>query len=223
MVRNDRGFTLIELLVVIAIIAILAAILFPVFARAREKARQTSCLNNVKQFVLAEMQYIQDYDEQFPWIEGPASGYHYVLHGLRATGITNADSPLVPYIKNNEVGVCPSRKDAGDYISTPWQWGYGGNYSHFPDYYPYNPGRNLALADVNAPSEVMLLGESTFYCLLYCPFCDPSYRDANGYTTTKHNGGSNVGFVDGHAKWLSVDTIKGTDIAAQKLWFHINP
>jgi prepilin-type N-terminal cleavage/methylation domain-containing protein len=61
-----RGFTLIELLVVIAIIAILAAILFPVFAQAREKARQTQCMNNLKQMATASMTYIQDYDERFP-------------------------------------------------------------------------------------------------------------------------------------------------------------
>ena len=63
---SRRGFTLIELLVVIAIIAILAAILFPVFAKAREKARQASCLSNVKQMCLALMQYAQDYDETLP-------------------------------------------------------------------------------------------------------------------------------------------------------------
>ena len=68
-----RGFTLIELLVVIAIIAILAAILFPVFARAREKARQTACLNNVKQLSLAVMQYTQDYDEILPACTTPAT------------------------------------------------------------------------------------------------------------------------------------------------------
>jgi len=64
---TKRGFTLIELLVVIAIIAILAAILFPVFAKVREKARQTSCLSNEKQLGLAITQYVQDYDEKLPW------------------------------------------------------------------------------------------------------------------------------------------------------------
>ena len=67
-VTTKRGFTLIELLVVIAIIAILAAILFPVFAKAREKARQTTCLSNVKQITLGILQYAQDYDERFPML-----------------------------------------------------------------------------------------------------------------------------------------------------------
>ena len=90
-----KGFTLIELLVVIAIIAILAAILFPVFARAREKARQTSCLNNLKQIGLAVAMYIQDYDETYPCV---ASSFN-------ACGIT---AFLNPYIKNNQVWLCPS-------------------------------------------------------------------------------------------------------------------
>ena len=68
---SPRGFTLIELLVVIAIIAILAAILFPVFAQAREKARQATCLSNLKQLSLGVLMYVQDYDEQFP----PPAGY----------------------------------------------------------------------------------------------------------------------------------------------------
>src|SRR2546421_5402943 len=66
--RTKAGFTLIELLVVIAIIAILAAILFPVFARAREAARKTTCLSNLKNIGLAALMYVQDYDEQFPWL-----------------------------------------------------------------------------------------------------------------------------------------------------------
>ena len=82
-----RGFTLIELLVVIAIIAILAAILFPVFAQAREKARQISCLSNSKQIAMALTMYVQDYDETFPTAWGQYATNHYV-------------SELQPYIKN---------------------------------------------------------------------------------------------------------------------------
>ena len=92
-----RGFTLIELLVVIAIIAILAAILFPVFAKAREKARQSSCLSNVKQLALAVMSYTQDYDEMLP------ASYKY-----NSPGATYWSETILPYIKNSQIFKCPS-------------------------------------------------------------------------------------------------------------------
>lgn len=100
---NRRGFTLIELLVVIAIIAILAAILFPVFAQARAKARQTSCLSNMKQIGLAAMQYIQDYDETFPrsvFYADPTDPYAAVNFSGSATW----DNVVNPYIKNGQAG-----------------------------------------------------------------------------------------------------------------------
>src|SRR5438093_252086 len=101
-----RAFTLIGLLVVIAIIAILDAILFPVFAQARDKARGAFCLSNMRQMNLATMQYVQDYDEAFPFLNvrwGPSGG------ATRAE--TGFDQPLMPYIKNTGVFTCPS--DAG--------------------------------------------------------------------------------------------------------------
>jgi prepilin-type N-terminal cleavage/methylation domain-containing protein len=99
---RSRAFTLIELLVVIAIIAILAAILFPVFSRAREKARQISCLSNLKQMGLAFFMYNADYDETY---------------------VTNPQwkTKLQPYIRNTQINVCPSRK------SLPWYYGQGYN------------------------------------------------------------------------------------------------
>src|ERR1035438_8078601 len=95
---RKRGFTLIELLVVIAIIAILAAILFPVFAKAREKARAASCLSNCKQLGLAMMQYVQDFDEAYPM----------VYSNLSATVRYVWGDVISPYCKNLQIFACPS-------------------------------------------------------------------------------------------------------------------
>jgi prepilin-type N-terminal cleavage/methylation domain-containing protein len=134
------GFTLIELLVVIAIIAILAAILFPVFARAREKARQTSCLSNVKQLTLAFMMYAQDYDE-------------YIRTSALSNPVHHTFSPwffgIRPYVMNNDIYRCPSESwDMGSYgqyfpgLNYPTQrlyLSYGMNYS----YLGYSPPPSL--------------------------------------------------------------------------------
>ncbi|MBM3475983.1 MAG: DUF1559 domain-containing protein [Armatimonadetes bacterium] len=102
-VCRRKGFTLIELLVVIAIIAILAAILFPVFARAREKARQTSCLSNLKQLGLGVNMYVTDNDETYP-------PFAYMpVPGNPATAVTAFDS-VTPYIKNRQILLCPNDK-----------------------------------------------------------------------------------------------------------------
>jgi len=107
---SRRGFTLIELLVVIAIIAILAAILFPVFAKAREKARQSSCLSNVKQIGLGVLQYAQDYDEKLPnkwwWFVHTPTGY------TTSTNYLTWPEVVMPYIKNDQVWQCPSKQFA---------------------------------------------------------------------------------------------------------------
>ncbi|HAZ63987.1 MAG TPA: hypothetical protein DCZ72_10315 [Armatimonadetes bacterium] len=101
---RKRGFTLIELLVVIAIIAILAAILFPVFAKAREKARQASCQSNLKQIGLAVLQYAQDYDERWPGAGAPAEGRGWV-------------GRIFPYMKSGEVIRCPSDQTTAPCLS----------------------------------------------------------------------------------------------------------
>jgi prepilin-type N-terminal cleavage/methylation domain-containing protein/prepilin-type processing-associated H-X9-DG protein len=109
--KYRQGFTLIELLVVIAIIAILAAILFPVFAQAREKARATSCLSNFKQVALGHLMYVQDYDEKFaPFMWGPGDG------GFSYNWETCFTWPqmVFPYVKNWGIFRCPSDGNAND-------------------------------------------------------------------------------------------------------------
>ncbi len=114
--QNKKGFTLIELLVVIAIIAILAAILFPVFAKAREKARQTSCLSNLKQIGTATAMYVQDYDETFyPHRMNSGVGSNPFFQSGQYPSISGSAqnkvfwiSLLNPYTKNNQIFVCPS-------------------------------------------------------------------------------------------------------------------
>ena len=111
---KKKGFTLIELLVVIAIIAILAAILMPVFAQAREKARQSSCSSNLKQLLLGALQYIQDYDEKFPGWDGGASWNMPEGSGWWMNQIT-------PYVKNTQVYACPSDSRPDNQTTG---WGY---------------------------------------------------------------------------------------------------
>ena len=121
-VSPGRAFTLIELLVVIAIIAILAAILFPVFAKAREKARQTSCLSNEKQIGLGILQYIQDYDEKFPggvvtapvWTYKP-SGANVPVTGYGEGWVGN----ISPYVKSTGLFKCPDDSTTGSTTTTP--------------------------------------------------------------------------------------------------------
>ncbi|MEJ5296245.1 MAG: prepilin-type N-terminal cleavage/methylation domain-containing protein [Fimbriimonadales bacterium] len=113
---RQRGFTLIELLVVIAIIAILAAILFPVFAQAREKARQTQCVNNMKQIALGVLQYVQDYDERFPF-----SIYLTVQNNQPC--IFTLYNAMFPYIKNVDIVLCPSDRQAFNVTGSFGQFG----------------------------------------------------------------------------------------------------
>ena len=155
-----KGFTLIELLVVIAIIAILAAILFPVFAQAREKARQTGCLSNVKQIGLGVQMYLQDYDEYVPrnaFADPPrvAEGAHF----------TNCSSPrwmdvMQPYVKNTQLHNCPSDPFAPISGTLPDGQAHtlGPNRPYV--YQPYSPdGRNVYReADCGDPNGLTNIG-----------------------------------------------------------------
>jgi prepilin-type N-terminal cleavage/methylation domain-containing protein/prepilin-type processing-associated H-X9-DG protein len=185
--RSVSGFTLIELLVVIAIIAILASILFPVFARARDKARQTTCLSNMKQLGLAFFMYTSDYDETFPFT-------------------SNWKTNLQPYVKNTQINYCPSRRKQLDGTEMPWYYGQG-----------YNIGcTSPAVAGVPLQSEASIVAPSYKILVVEwdrCnsgPPCGPAGLLSGGSTcywavTRVHNGGSNIVFCDGHVKWMRPD------------------
>jgi prepilin-type N-terminal cleavage/methylation domain-containing protein/prepilin-type processing-associated H-X9-DG protein len=221
MSRSRSAFTLIELLVVIAIIAILAAILFPVFAQAREKARQTSCLSNTKQLATATLMYVQDYDETFP----PAA---YV--GPRPVAVANpvvlpAGGPSVltvydllqPYIKNIDIFNCPSYKPGLDWynrLGPLWSGvfryvGYVPNFGLFGDNlcggggFPalkggYTPA--LSLAAANFPADTVMFFDGTHRNEAAAPTVRLGAQ--NFLMDARHSDGGNVNFADGHSKWF---------------------
>ena len=178
--RHRTGFTLIELLVVIAIIAILAAILFPVFAQARAKARQTSCLNNSKQIGTALMMYAQDYDEMLP---GYRFGESFTTQmnpywadpgvGVQAARNIFFNQLLNPYIKNDDIWKCPSNPNAwvnvdrnnGTPSSAAFK-SYGGQNSYGANNYVFPSKRGFALAALSAPADTIGLVDTKYYNVL---------------------------------------------------------
>ncbi len=223
---GKRGFTLIELLVVIAIISILAAILFPVFARARENARSASCLSNLKQMGLAIEMYKQDYDGKYPFARGAGSTAHWYGY-------------LDSYVKNKQVQVCPDHSD--------WPIGYSYNlaFGYQPGslFSPTRSGTSLSYCGHDVPvydgvSDAIITNPSQSVVLLdsilvyYRLTVDLGYSDSSAKgladtltppessdstpdktLTTKynhpdagvHNDGVNGLYADGHVKWRKLN------------------
>jgi len=207
--RANTGFTLIELLVVIAIIAILAAILFPVFATAREKARSISCLSNMKQLGTATYLYIQDYDETFP-LDGHS---------------TNEDSwvfNLDAYIKNKQILRCPSDtstnwypRPAGDFTAARFT-SYGTNMWMAPLLAGDTSTTHgyTRLVSISSPASTIYSAEMAKNITedhFEAPWWRPDNTDyvydtpGTNLDYTRHQGGSNYFFCDGHAKWMRFD------------------
>jgi prepilin-type N-terminal cleavage/methylation domain-containing protein/prepilin-type processing-associated H-X9-DG protein len=198
-----RAFTLIELLVVIAIIAILAAILFPVFAQAREKARQASCLSNAKQWGLSIEMYKQDYDGTFVIWESRVGGKAAYWSEL-----------LQSYIKNRPIGTCPSDPDNDD--KNKWFLSYciNRNVIYGGKANPPHPGFPANDAEVRYPATTVAIAEWTGTGYTGCTWVGPQsfYKDwarkqldQNG--DLRHSGGSNYVFFDGHARWFKPQVV----------------
>jgi prepilin-type N-terminal cleavage/methylation domain-containing protein/prepilin-type processing-associated H-X9-DG protein len=192
-----KGFTLIELLVVIAIIAILAAILFPVFAKAREKARQSSCLSNSKQLALAMLQYAQDYDER--WV----LWFHY---GGGAT-LYPFSQLLLPYMKSEQIWVCPSRASGATAATTVY--GTGQHYGLACSLCRAGRGSAPVMCDQTFASMGAFQSPATSVMFAECTSwrSGPSGTGA-GYEIFPHNEGRNLALIDGHCKWYMVNQDK---------------
>ena len=210
--RANRGFTLIELLVVIAIIAILAAILFPAFARARENARRTSCMSNLKQIGLGCMQYTQDYDETYPKAA--------LTNAASAFGEDYWYLTMQPYLKSQQLLVCPSfgmnlacNPAGGTILQSSQTASYGANLAVLGRRADYP---TASLAQVNVPTETILFLETQQGAGSTCgnyaargPLAtDPWGTDMIAHT--RHFDGQNITFADGHSKWLKDPAVMST-------------
>ncbi len=234
---EKRGFTLIELLVVIAIIAILAAILFPVFAKAREKARTASCQSNLKQLALAWTMYTQDYDERQPLWQQTDAGLTNVYNTRMWWSV------IYPYIKNGQVYQCPSRQSGG----TSAYMGNINGYIVMDNSVAFYPNLNLdycvnvnnsgtALATVAATAEKVIIADNNAFPGYAPPKVGIAWHWYSAFwglnlTTTPasntfvgnhmgdmtapdfpqgmHSGGSNIAYLDGHVKFKAGGAING--------------
>jgi prepilin-type N-terminal cleavage/methylation domain-containing protein/prepilin-type processing-associated H-X9-DG protein len=244
------GFTLIELLVVIAIIAILAAILFPVFARARENARRASCQSNLKQQGLGIMQYVQDYDEKYP------NAYSYETGTIQPAGwypgYSFWQTMIYPYVKSEQVMRCPSASalaSSSAFYASPLFGAYGANELLMPQ----EGGAAVALAAIQSSAEVYMIMDAGKYRLEpywnmngddggFIPgqgkyqltgaygtascTANPGSTSQNDCNNGRHFDGVNMTFADGHVKWLSTAKVAAEtrvyNTAAWPTWTKVN-
>ena len=194
--RPRRGFTLIELLVVIAIIAILAAILLPVFAQAREAARRTSCLSNLRQYATATLMYAQDHDEFLPMSVYLSSG-SVSTGGVETPCIQMFYGVVNPYVKNHQIIRCPSEPDAMDthsiyagYLTacpgSPRFTSYSTNLALFLDGFSNN--FTISLASLSRPTDTIMLYDGNVS------------SDGSQPVQARHSGSFVASYADGHAK-----------------------
>ena len=211
MIRKPRGFTLIELLVVIAIIAILAAILFPVFAKAREKARQTSCLSNLKQLALASLMYASDWKDYFAYQDILPSGWG---HQWQWESSHSWAYRIFDYVLDHDIYACPS---------TPWSPGNYGPYQNTPISYwgngvifCYNGYNGIRATQIPDPASIVMFQDGAGagrYCSMI-PGPDAigasftqyvhlwaGYKWGGPWQYFIHNRDNNFAFCDGHAEW----------------------
>ena len=240
-----KGFTLIELLVVIAIIAILAAILFPVFAQAREKARQTGCLNNTKQISLAFVQYLDDYDETYPTdlfnncgasdmvttakAGYPGSKYYFQCDATgRSSEYTWMDA-LYPYIKNLSIFDCPSRTKpnmaSSDNVPS---YGYNtevsGHLPLTPNGIVWHAGSPITYGKIPNVADFIISGDRHWAGNAFTGYQYQAYASdyvGSGAKDAKlfpHVDGINLAFADGHAKWFKYNNSIFTNDGAAYWW-----
>jgi len=222
-----NGFTLIELLVVIAIIAILAAILFPVFAQAREKARQASCQSNLKQIGIAFKMYVQDYDEQWPRCDPITANAGMTVGTTGSRGqdfafdgwISNA---LIPYTKNQQIYICPSINANG--FPDPWSNGGGvgkDGSRQFSYAFNYVSDYGVKEATFTDVSNAIIMADSTtaWWDCRYESGCgwrtrDWAWHTQKNYKATEwHSGKNDMLFEDGHVKAMGWDQVKWGQLA----------
>ncbi|MBI2297994.1 MAG: prepilin-type N-terminal cleavage/methylation domain-containing protein [Armatimonadetes bacterium] len=216
--RTRHGFTLIELLVVIAIIVVLAAILFPVFAKAREKGRTTQCNSNVRQILTALLAYAEDYDQKLPAGAriGPLAGG---LSPVYQDNVVHWVDAAYTYMRNTQIAICPSQ-------SRDLHSSYGWNYQNF-GYLPADPrdGWATRLSRVQCPSESILIGDHEDYEARQYPDNDLLWSNWSptgmvyDVLAKRHSEGGIYGFADGHCKWQNANTVAEPQPGVPHGWF----